>query len=123
MQSRVRNFVNIGIAVVISATASVFFTTLFNCNPIERSWNAAIPGKCFNPDIPTWLSTVTSVVTDIYILVLPIAPLWRLNMKLRDKIKVMVAFSFGIMYASTQLRGSIARLSTNELIPVHALQV
>lgn len=103
MQSRIRTFINLGIAVVISVTASVFFTSVFICNPVERAWNAAVPGKCFNPNIPTWLSTISSVVTDIYILVLPIVPLWRLNMRLRSKLRVMVAFSFGIMYILTQL--------------------
>ncbi|KAF2466569.1 uncharacterized protein BDR25DRAFT_336433 [Lindgomyces ingoldianus] len=97
MESGVKTFINLGISFVVCLTAGLFFATMFSCTPVQRSWNAIVPGTCFNPHILPWLSASSSSLTDIYILVLPIAPLWRLNMSLKSKLKVMVAFSFGLL--------------------------
>ena len=97
MQSRIKTFIYIGIVFVACLTASLFFASVFTCNPVQRAWDISIPGSCHDPQILAWVSAISSSATDLYIWVLPIVPLWRLNMRMERKLKVMVAFSFGFL--------------------------
>ena len=97
IQSKVKTFVNIGIVFVTCLTLSLFFSSVFSCNPIPKAWNTLLPGTCSDPSTLAWVSAISSSVTDLYIWTLPIIPLWRLNLTLEKRLKVMVAFSFGLM--------------------------
>lgn len=82
-------YVLIGSIIVLSAlNLGIFFATLFNCNPRERSWNQTVPGKCINPKILPWLSGASSALGDIFVLLLPLPVLWGLNMDFKKKVGV-----------------------------------
>lgn len=83
--------------VAISYTAMVF-ATIFECIPVRRTWNKLTPGHCYPAKILPYFSGALNVVTDIYVLVLPIPSLWHLNLKMSRKIRVMAIFALGILY-------------------------
>jgi hypothetical protein len=97
MKSKIKTFIYIGIAFVMCLSLSLFFSSVFSCNPIPKAWNALLPGTCGSPTTLAWISAISSSVTDLYIWVLPIVPLWRLNLSLEKRLKVMIAFSFGLL--------------------------
>ena len=71
---------------------SAYIATIFQCWPIERAWNPEIPGKCFSL-FPWYVATATiSVVVDICILLLPVPMIWALQISLKRRIYLLLAF-------------------------------
>jgi hypothetical protein len=85
------------IALVVGLNGAIFFATLFNCNPRERSWDPTVPGECINPEILPWLSGAFSSLTDIFVLVFPLPILFGLNMSLEKKAKIVAVFGLGLL--------------------------
>lgn len=86
-----------GIIFNISLTIALFFGTLFSCLPVEKAWNSTLPGHCIDPIILPYLSGASSSAMDIFILILPIPPLWALNMSLNKRLKVLAVFCVGLL--------------------------
>ena len=80
---------------VIGCFIAMGFFTIFLCNPVEKQWQPSIPGRCHSiTDL--WLSsTISSVVIDLILLLLPLPMLWRLQMKRPKRILIMAVFAFG----------------------------
>ena len=74
-------------------------TLIVRCRPIHKAWDILIPGKCF--DLFLWLLglAVPSVVIDLYILLLPMPIIWRLNVTVVRKIMIGCVFLIGYGYA------------------------
>jgi hypothetical protein len=85
------------IALVVVLNGGIFFATLFNCNPRERSWDPTVPGECIDPKILPWLSGASSSLTDIFVLFFPLPILWGLNMSPEKKAKVVAVFGLGLL--------------------------
>ncbi|PNP57416.1 hypothetical protein THARTR1_02413 [Trichoderma harzianum] len=92
-------------AVTAAYTLAAVLMTIFACNPIEKSWNKPLPGKCVN-SISIWYSTsVLNIVTDILIIGLPINEIRRLQLPLVKKLLLCALFSLGIfVIACTVIR-------------------
>ncbi|EFE32412.1 integral membrane protein Pth11-like, putative [Trichophyton benhamiae CBS 112371] len=95
--------ITFGIVFVAVTHVAILFATIFSCSPIARAWNIAIPGRCINPTILPYLSGALSSTTDLYVLILPIYPVWNLHMKLRRKIKLLGVFGLGIFAVAASL--------------------
>lgn len=93
--SKVTYFIYFGVVFVICSSVALGTATIFNCTPVERVWDPAVPGKCFDPMILFYTSSTLSAVTDIYVLILPVAPLLRLNMNMRRKLRALAVFGIG----------------------------
>jgi hypothetical protein len=75
----------------------IILSVIFECTPIEKAWNVAVPGKCVNTQA-LWLgSGITSLVIDVFILLMPVPGLWRLQMKTMRKVQVVFVFLCGYM--------------------------
>ncbi|KAJ4859624.1 hypothetical protein T069G_04612 [Trichoderma breve] len=92
-------------AVTAAYTLAAVLMTIFACNPIEKSWNKPLPGKCVN-SISIWYSTsVLNIVTDMLIIGLPINEIRRLQLPLVKKLLLCALFSLGIfVIACTVIR-------------------
>lgn len=86
-----------GIIFVVCLNLGIFFGTLFTCSPIEKYWNSALSGHCIDSIILPYLSGASSSAMDIFILLLPIRPLWALNMSLARKLRVLAVFCVGLL--------------------------
>ncbi|KAM7213238.1 hypothetical protein V8F06_011403 [Rhypophila decipiens] len=91
-----RHLINFGIVFVSCLNGGIFFTTVFECDPIQRQWDPTLPGRCINPVILPCLSGATSSATDILVLVIPMRLLWGLNMNMRRKLKILAVFGLGL---------------------------
>ncbi|KAI1798756.1 hypothetical protein F4811DRAFT_566168 [Daldinia bambusicola] len=70
--------------------------TIFMCSPVARSWNSVLDGHCIDPKVLLCFPGVTSCITDIYILILPIPLLRRLNMGRKRRFRFAVIFGTGL---------------------------
>ena len=91
-------FIWAGIAFILLAYTITLFITIFDCSPIEKSWNLGIQGHCLPPKGLPYASGAINVVSDLYVLILPIFPIWGLNMKLGRKLRTIALFSLGVLY-------------------------
>ena len=95
---KTRRFIHGGMVFILAAYTAMFFSTLFQCNPIQKAWYKTMPGYCLPPRGLPYASGVINVVSDIYVLVLPISCIWGLNMKTRRKLRTLATFGLGILY-------------------------
>ncbi|RMZ41882.1 hypothetical protein AFCA_011725 [Aspergillus flavus] len=87
---------------VILWVICITFLFIFICVPVEKLWYPQIPGRCIN-QVGTWIANaVSTIATDIVILLLPIPQVWKLQLRLSEKIAVSIAFSLGffVVFAS-----------------------
>lgn len=71
-----------------------FFLDILKCSPRERAWNPTIPGHCIFRTNLIYRASF-NVISDVVILALPIAKIWRLQMPRERKIGVSLIFSIG----------------------------
>ncbi|KAK6063966.1 integral membrane protein [Seiridium cupressi] len=107
------------ISIVFMIVLLILFYTAFNivkiweCVLREKIFNPNIPGSCV--DTPTLLnvSGIFNTVTDFIILLLPVKAVWKMNIKAKEKITVILAFTFGLRstfwYPMAQLATDIRR--------------
>ncbi|KAH7126037.1 hypothetical protein EDB81DRAFT_203112 [Dactylonectria macrodidyma] len=87
---------------VMCWVVTITFLFVFICVPVEKLWYPELPGHCIN-QVGTWIANAASTIfTDIVILLLPLRPIWRLQLSKSEKIGLMVAFGLGffVVFAS-----------------------
>ncbi|KAJ6172242.1 hypothetical protein N7470_001309 [Penicillium chermesinum] len=99
-------------ALVAGWLLSAYFVTIWQCDPVAKAWDPTIPGKCVNTYAWYTATATISCAIDMWILIIPIPLIWRLNSSLRRRIYLLAAFlltysvivvSIGRMIATTQL--------------------
>ncbi|KAI0909944.1 hypothetical protein F4823DRAFT_592131 [Ustulina deusta] len=88
--------VNGGIVVSSLVGLGLFIGIVFFCLPIGKAWNNALSGHCANPVVLAWLSGAWNALVDIYVLILPIPFIWKLNMAPKRKRRLIAVFGVGI---------------------------
>ena len=96
--NKMRIAIYAGMAFNIASTVSLFFGTIFQCTPVEKSWNPILPGHCIPPKILPYHSGGINVVTDLYVLGLPIPCIWNLHASWKRKLRTTAVFGVGILY-------------------------
>lgn len=93
----------------------LLFGGIFNCDPIAKIWNPRLPGSCLTVGPLAFLTGALNVITDIYILILPIPFLWSLNMHYSRKVRIYAIFALGIFVCAA----SIVRLAMTQFLRVN----
>ncbi|WYZ39797.1 hypothetical protein EsH8_IV_000138 [Colletotrichum jinshuiense] len=79
---------------------AVFFSIIFSCHPMKKNWQIhPDPGNLCQPAISKvniLVTVVLNVVTDLYLLSIPIPMLWESKLPLRKKLGLIVLFSGGV---------------------------
>ena len=70
---------------------------IFYCTPIPKNWIPSLPGSCLNVNAGLVFSPVVDLVLNISMLCLPIWILWRLNLKIDQRLRATVIFAFGVL--------------------------
>ena len=84
-------------AFVIAWGITITFIFIFICFPVQKLWYPDIPGHCVN-QVGTWIANASStILTDVAILLLPVPQIWKLNLRMADKVGLTVAFSLGFL--------------------------
>ncbi|KAI8957757.1 hypothetical protein F5Y11DRAFT_363423 [Daldinia sp. FL1419] len=80
--------------------------TFFCCEPIQYAWDKSIPGgKCVGQRIAGFVSGVTNLAIDVFVVLLPMPMLYRLHMSLGSKLAIAVMFGVGaIIWVVSLLR-------------------
>jgi hypothetical protein len=85
-------------AFVVAWVICITFLFIFICVPVQKLWYPDLPGRCIN-QVGTWIANaVSTIATDLAILVLPMPQVWKLQLRLSEKIALTVAFSLGFLY-------------------------
>lgn len=86
-------------ALVIAWFVAMFFTTLFNCVPVEYFWNRQLPGggRCVDLLQFAYGNGITNLLLDVIVLCLPFPMLWRLQLNFRTKISLCFVFTLGFL--------------------------
>ena len=93
-------------AVILAYSVAYLMFCLFQCHPISLFWNQwdmEHGGKCAG-NIKVIIShACLNIAADVWIMILPLTQLVRLNMDLKKKLSVGAMFSVGILYVSTRV--------------------
>ncbi|RDL42410.1 uncharacterized protein BP5553_02389 [Venustampulla echinocandica] len=73
--------------------------TLAQCVPMEKQWDfiGAVPGKCINTTAFFYSTSAFNIITDIWIICLPIRVLSKIHRPQREKIILFVVFGMGVL--------------------------
>ena len=69
--------------------------TVLGCQPLQKFWVPWIQGTCLSFPASSFASNVSSVVMDLYILLLPVPMVLRLQVKLVKKLMCIGLFFLG----------------------------
>lgn len=68
------------------------------CRPISKFWNSSVEGTCFNLVAFSYFTNIANLVTDIWIFLLPLPVILRLQITKNKKIGLSLLFSVGLAY-------------------------
>ncbi|KAI0890591.1 uncharacterized protein GGS22DRAFT_194561 [Annulohypoxylon maeteangense] len=101
------------ITVLILFYGSTTIVKIWECIPRERIWDKSIPGRCISTDILLDTSGLFNTLTDFIMLLLPVKAVWKLKLKVKQKVLVVGVFTFGLCAPVFSLVGFIVRLQGN----------
>ena len=67
--------------VVLGGYGGIFFSLVFACNPIRRSWDLSVDGTCINTPALYIATAALGVSTDLILLAMPIPVIMKLQLK------------------------------------------
>ena len=84
------------IAFLIINFIAWFLPSVVVCRPVSAFWSPQVHrGKCLNYNIfGTWIS-LPNIASDLFMLVLPMPILWKMNISAFKKLGLMVTFAIG----------------------------
>lgn len=85
-----------GIFLLLFYTANAL-VKIFLCSPRERIWDKRVPGRCLNLGSVFMSTAIVNVLSDFYILVLPLPSVWNLRLPLPQKLGLTATFSAGLL--------------------------
>jgi hypothetical protein len=87
---------------LIMTACAVFYTlttllTVFVCTPREKIWNKLYPGgHCMNYRAIIVSTSFFNIVSDAFILLLPVRTVWKLQIPTKKKIAISLLFGTGL---------------------------
>ncbi|KAJ4334626.1 hypothetical protein N0V95_009118 [Ascochyta clinopodiicola] len=94
----VRNVLKGTIIFTILYGLTFVIIAIFQCRPINHywdNWDLEHDGKCININALAWSNAIISIVLDIWMLVLPLYEVFRLQLSWRKKLSVAIMFLVG----------------------------
>ncbi|EJT74163.1 hypothetical protein GGTG_08009 [Gaeumannomyces tritici R3-111a-1] len=103
-------------AFVMAWVVCISFLFIFICVPVEKLWYPDLPGHCID-QVGTWIANAAStLLTDMVILLLPAPQVWRLQLRLAEKIALTFAFGLGffVVFVSAYRTSVLFTYSNND---------
>ena len=75
-------------------------TQIFGCWPRVKYWDPSVTGYCIDYTKAGLAYGAMNIISDLFILVLPLPLLWRLKLAKRDKVGITFVFSSGVVYTA-----------------------
>ena len=76
---------------------SNLLTHIFGCSPIDKYWNPKTSGHCVVLTKAVYAYGSMNCISDLFIFVLPLPMVWRMQLSRKDKIGVTLVFMSGAM--------------------------
>ncbi|KAH9222425.1 hypothetical protein DL95DRAFT_454437 [Leptodontidium sp. 2 PMI_412] len=83
------------IVFIVLGSASISFSTIFQCRPIAYFWDKDLHGKCLDVNALAYANSGLSIVQDFLIIGLPIRVVWNMNLDRKKKWSVAFMFALG----------------------------
>ena len=77
--------------------SAAFLTTIFECTPVQKSWQKTLPGTCINTATFFFVNAGFNIATDVAIMLLPVPVIYSLHLPMRQRIVLCFVFAIGIM--------------------------
>ncbi|MCJ1412463.1 hypothetical protein MMC19_006557 [Ptychographa xylographoides] len=91
------------VAIVVSWQIAIGLTFIFQCTPIEKAWNFTMPGTCINITTQFIANAIPNIFTDIVILLMPLPLVWKLQMRMTQKVALCGIFLTGSFVCAVSL--------------------
>ena len=75
-----------------------FFSVIFQCTPVDKVWYPSKPGTCIDLVAFLWGNSISNTILEYIILLLPVVPVWKLQMAPVQKMLVLSSFALGSVY-------------------------
>lgn len=92
-----RRAVYIAISIVALYYTISIIITIFECRPVARSWDKAIPGTCMNVGIFFYANASFNVASDLIVMGLPVPVIAKLQLAKKTRIGLGFLFFIGTM--------------------------
>lgn len=79
---------------------AITIVKIWQCIPRARAWDKSVEGTCVDFSRLLNASGLFNTITDVLILLVPVKSIWNLNMKRRQKVKIVAIFTVGLMCVS-----------------------
>lgn len=83
------------IVFLIVLTIAGFFGSIFSCKPVAKRWTPNMKGSCIYLPHLAVTSCVLNIITDFLILILPMRPVWQLQLATKQKLMILGIFATG----------------------------
>ena len=88
------------ITFIVLWVLTITIVLALECRPIAKFWDPTIPGKCFNLVAFSYFTNISNLVTDVWIFLLPLPVIWRLQISNHQRIGLCCVFLIGLGCAS-----------------------
>jgi len=83
------------LSIVVASGIATVFATIFQCVPIQRSWDKDIEGNCIDSSEFWVANAAINITTDVIVLALPIREISGLRLKSQEMILLYSIFLLG----------------------------
>lgn len=98
-QKRLLIIIYMTMGIIIGSSISVGFAYLFGCSPFSAHWGSSEEqqNNCLDMDALTFWTTLPNIITDVVLLAVPIATVWKLRASLGMRVGLVLTFLCGSM--------------------------
>ncbi|KAI9149020.1 integral membrane protein [Paramyrothecium foliicola] len=100
------------LCIVASYCIGSVLVTIFQCRPIGRAFDKTVDGTCIDNSKFWYANAGFSIATDIIILLLPLQPVFKLQITLAQRLGLVAVFTLGIFVVIT----SCLRITTLDIL-------
>ena len=80
---------------IVAWCVAFSFLAIFRCVPVQKLWNHELEGNCIPIHAVLLSTTVSNIIIDAIILLLPMPMLWRLRVNVVRKWALIAVFTAG----------------------------
>lgn len=86
------------ISVIVAWTIATILAGCLICRPFAFNWDKTIPGgSCGDQVVSFTVTGVINLITDVIVILLPMQPLYQLQMATYKKVTIVSVFGLGIL--------------------------
>lgn len=101
---------------VVAWTIAVTIANSFTCIPLQRVWNFRMPGKCFDWSAFYYGIQIPNILTDVYIVAIPLREVFGLRLTRPQKGVLVGIFGIATLYVTMLLQFGLSDLLRRTIV-------